>query len=91
MLTWSRPSPSPYQPFPESRQSFSLCRRDAGGKGHGADKGGDYNYMSLTVSVTDDQCHAETNPAVMLGVWRFLEGGGGGGGGCSDAETQLAG
>jgi len=30
-------------------KSFSLCRRDAGGKGHGADKGGDYNYMSLTI------------------------------------------
>uniref|UniRef100_A0A6U1HB29 ABM domain-containing protein n=1 Tax=Tetraselmis chuii TaxID=63592 RepID=A0A6U1HB29_9CHLO len=30
-------------------QNFVLCRRNVGGKGHGADKGDEFNYMSLTV------------------------------------------
>jgi len=32
-----------------NEKNFVLCRRDVGGKGHGADKGDEFNYMSLTV------------------------------------------
>lgn len=50
-------SPTPDQHFAMPVvQSFVLCRRDAGGKGHGGDKGGDFNYMSLTVESLPFAC-----------------------------------